>query len=80
MEPGSFLSWLLLSVPLVVPLKAKEYGPRERKLGPGLPSAFPNVQTGAPLGAPFPFLDTWLCSLEPSLLWVWLQQNQVLLP
>lgn len=28
-------------------LKAKEYRPRERKLGPGLPSALPNLQAGA---------------------------------
>lgn len=28
-------------------LKAKEYGPRERKLGLGLPSASPNIHRGA---------------------------------
>lgn len=44
-------------------LKAKEYGPRERKLGPGLPSAFPDVQTGAlPTwsSVPFPGHSAWL--------------------
>lgn len=72
MEPKSF-SKLASSVhptdSAMYLLKAKEYGPREKKLGSGLPSAFPSVQPITPhLGLIF---LSWRLGLTPYNLYSW---------
>lgn len=70
MEPESFLSWLLLSVSPVVPYTYRRQRNTDQERGNWVlvsPLPFLTTCRGSPLGAPFPFLDAWLCSLEPSL-------------